>query len=186
MRKKYIWVFSLLLFVANLTLAACQTDQPSPTIASTPAEVVTTEASTLSSPLSSPIVPTTPPEPTPTAPAPAEGQAAIYGTLIVNDGRNTPLIETPLYLTPGIGENKDELPPLLVGVQEGDIRGFTDKQGHFAINNIPPGTYYLIIWAPLSWIPYHKVVGPEQMELILITLEADQTLALGEQIINWP
>jgi len=187
MVKRYFWIINLLLLSASLVLG-CQSEQPdvTPPLA-TETEPTAIPTTISQSPLSTPVSPISQPtqSPTPTAPKLSTGKSVIYGRLLIDDGHQTPLAETALYLTPGIGENGDQLPPLLVGVQEGDVRGFTDAEGGFAIDDIPPGKYYLIIWAPLSWIPLHDVYNG-QIDIILLELQADQILDLGEKAINWP
>jgi hypothetical protein len=168
-------------------LGACQAQPPIvPTEQSTTptveAQATATQISALSSPLNSP-VPT--PQPTPTISKPAAGQAAIRGALSSNITQR-PIGETLFYLTPGLGEQGDLFPPLLAGPQENDIQGYTDKQGWFTLSNVPPGTYYLIIWAPLSWTPLSYIDGASVGEPILLDLQPDQTLDLGEIITRWP
>ena len=186
-KQQILWVL-LMLGVGSFMLGGCQSQQPvMPTKQSATLEVETqstaTQISTLSSPLSSPVSP--PPQPTPTFPKPTTGQAAIRGALFSNITQR-PVAETLFYLTPGLGEQGDQFPPLLAGPQEKDIQGYTDKQGWFTLNDVPPGTYYLIIWAPLSWTPLAQVDGANVGEPIQLDLKPNQTLDLGEMVTRWP
>ena len=78
-------------------------------------------------------------------------------------------------------------PPVLVGplVENADIRGFTDSAGMINVFNIPPGKYYIIVWAPpYNWEPV--VVSPGDPIPLLIELEADENLAIDTFYVSWP
>jgi hypothetical protein len=131
----------------------------------------------------SPISPSPTPTPAPTLARPAPGEAAIQGKLIVT-GTQQPLSETVFYLTPGIGEQGDEPPVALGAIQAQDIQGRTEMDGSFVLTDVPPGNYYMVIWAPLNW---SILPEPDQDETPrLLELEAGQTLNLGEMVIIWP
>ena len=196
MKKRCIWQILLSLSLI-IVMAGCQFEQPGgQEDKSEPAEARPTpvEESVSSSPLSSPIEspslqnsPLEQPTPlaTPTFPRPAANKAAIRGALIVN-ATQSPLPETQFYLVSAIGEQADQLPPILAGPQEGDLWGYTDKQGWFALTDIPPGAYYLAIWAPLNWVVLSEDDGANANTPLLLKLEPEQTLDLGTRIINWP
>jgi len=90
------------------------------------------------------------------------------------------------YLTQAVGNSNSEIPTWLIGpeVEKGDIRGWTDTQGQFALNNIPPGKYYLIVWAPYDWIP--AVKSDNDPSPLLIELSASQRQILGIVYVPWP
>ena len=187
MIKRQIQWLILIFGLGSFILGGCQSQPPIvPTEQSATPEIeaqsTATQISALSSPLTSP-VPS--PQPTPTISKPRAGQAAIRGALSSNITQR-PIAETLFYLTPGLGEQGDLFPPLLAGPQEKDIQGYTDKQGWFTLSNVPPGTYYLIIWAPLSWTPLSYIDGANVGEPIPLDLQPDQTLDLGEMITRWP
>lgn len=140
-----------------------------------------TQPSSFVSPLNSPIAT---PRPTPTFPSPAKDKAAVRGGLM-SLATQRPIAETNVYLTLGVGEQGDQPPHVLAGPQENDIRGFTDERGWFAIDDVPPGTYILIIWAPLHWVVLSTGEGDMATPTSLV-LEAGQVLDLGEMRIWWP
>lgn len=179
------------------TMTSCRSEQlPSPGEKFDQVEVQPApgELSVSSSPLSSPIEPpsvlsspveSSTPQATPTFPSPAAGKAAIRGALIVN-ATQRPLPETQFYLIPGVGEQADQLPPVLAGPQENDLWNYTNKQGWFALTEIPPGSYYLAIWAPLNWVILPEDDGANANTPLLLKLKPGQTLDLGTRIIDWP
>jgi hypothetical protein len=122
----------------------------------------------------------------PEAPIPEEGKASIGGVLYNYLGRGV-LPGTVFYLTPAVEEGGTIRPPVVyVGPREeaGDVRGQSGKQGQLIVNNIPPGKYYLAVWAPYDWI---LVVESETDPTPrLIVLEPDQQANLGIVYISWP
>jgi hypothetical protein len=186
--RAYFWAGLLALTVVvfmggcQLGQRAGQTEQSSvPTIQVQPtATSLPISASPLSSPVDTPTV-----RPTPTIPTPAQGKAVIRGSLI-SSVTQQPIGETLFYLTPGVGENGDRVPPILAGPLEKDIRGLTDKQGGFDLNAIPPGNYFMIIWAPLNWVVLAEITGSNSVTPILLDLQPDQVRDLGEMVISWP
>lgn len=93
---------------------------------------------------------------------------------------------TGIYLTPAVGDNNNEFPTMLVGPQEsrGDIATFSNLEGIFEFNDVEPGNYYLIVWAPLSW---SVVVNSEtDQQPMLIELSANQQLDMGIALVSWP
>jgi len=119
------------------------------------------------------------------APQPASGQASISGALYSPQSSSV-IRDTAFYLAQGIGESNRELPPVLGDpvLQRGDIVGKTDANAQFALNSIPPGNYFLLVWAPYGWRPAE--VGPDNHEPLLIELQPDQRLALGLVYLSWP
>lgn len=118
------------------------------------------------------------PQPPDSAPQPQSGKASISGVIYSPITQHI-IPETAAYLAPGWGELKQDPPIMLVGPREetGDIGFRTDMNGQFFINNIEPGTYYLLVWAPYDWL-----FGQNSAEDITprkITLAPDQMLELG-------
>ncbi len=125
-----------------------------------------------------------PPAPS-TVPAPADGMGSISGTLFSFTTRIV-LRDTMFYLTPAIGPADNEVPPALFGPQEGsdDVVGRTDGQGQFFMDNVPPGSYFLIVEAPMNW-----AVGMQEDDLSMprmITVEAGGKYPLGVVFVPWP
>jgi hypothetical protein len=119
------------------------------------------------------------------APMPESQKASIAGVLYTFAGQG-PIPGTLFYLTPGRGEGQQELPTVLTGPHEedGDIAGTSDDKGWIALNDVPPGSYYLAVWAPYNWI----LATESDVDLTprLISLEADQRLNLEVIYVPWP
>lgn len=94
--------------------------------------------------------------------------------------------DTQFYLTPAKGENQDQVPSALVGPEEanGDLPYATDKDGNFSINNVPPGKYYLVVWAPYTWVVVQKTES--DITPYLLNLEAGQKYPFGVLYAAWP
>jgi hypothetical protein len=92
---------------------------------------------------------------------------------------------TVFYLTLGVGEDKQTIPPILVGPNsEKDIRAASDDKGQFALGDIPPGNYYLVVWAPYTWVLGEVSSGSGNPRLI--ELAPDQSVPLGIVYLSWP
>jgi len=123
------------------------------------------------------VIPTEPP-------APAAGKASLTGILYSYSG-HAPIPETIFYLTPAVGETKQHPPLVFVGPREeqGDIQGISDTEGQIFLNDIPPGNYFLAVWAPYNWIlAAESDTDPTPR---LIVLEPDQREDLGTVYVSW-
>jgi len=126
---------------------------------------------------------------TPNPPAgatdPEPGKGSISGTLY-SPIQKMVVPETQFYLTPGWGVDQREVPPTFVGpqVDKGDIELRSDAQGNFSANNIPPGNYYLAVWAPLTWDIAQ--VSDKDTKPLLLEIKADQKYPLGIVNVSWP
>lgn len=171
--------------VAALIVASCvpapptlapQTAVPAPAHSPLPAPGVA------ESPLASAPVVAAAPQATP-----EPGKAAVQGKL-VSDRGDIPIAGTQFYLKPAgdEGEAGEPWSLILVGPEtaKGDIDSQSGPQGEFFINNVPPGTYYLIVWAPYNWIPVTND-GPDEFPR-RIELKAGEIGDLGELVISWP
>jgi len=116
---------------------------------------------------------------------PSPGAASISGLVYSYTVRRV-LPKTLLYLTPALGENDDSMPSLLIGPVEenGDITSTTDEDGQIYLSHIPPGNYYIILWAPLNWSAVEN--SPTEQKPRLIILEAGDRQALGTLFVSWP
>lgn len=116
-------------------------------------------------------------------PEPGSGKAAISGVLYTFTGKG-PIPGTLFYLTPAGDQSTP--PPALMGIREEnkDVSGQSDTQGRIVLNNIPPGRYYLAVWAPYNWII--AVESDTNPTPRLIVLEPDQRLNLGVIYLSWP
>ncbi|MFC2023749.1 carboxypeptidase-like regulatory domain-containing protein [Chloroflexota bacterium] len=167
------------LLVSAVAVAACSPapsiESPSPAPSLPPDSPLPTPTSDLAvSPLEIP----------PEIPVPQEGKAAVSGLLYTITSK-APIPGTTFYLTPALGEDKRP-PNVLSGAQTeaGDIRGTSDDEGWIALDNVPPGDYYLAVWAPYDWL----IAGNSEVDLTprLITVEAGQQLDLDVLHVEWP
>lgn len=126
-----------------------------------------------------------PPEPPATAPEPEKGKASISGALYSFTSKIR-LPGTQAYLTRASGEQGNQLNPVLTGPQPeiGDITFSTDNKGNFELNNIPPGKYFIIVWAPYSWSVVQK--SETDNSALLFDLVADQPKPVGIVVTSWP
>lgn len=175
----------ILVCCLTLVLAACQSTYPE---VAQPIDTITAQAPETSS-FISPLVFDSPlttgtPYPTPTAPIPLPGRAVVRGG-IISRLTGMPIADTSVYLIRGVGPNRDEMPPVWPGPVEGDVRGRTDMQGWFVFKDVPPGIYYMAIWAPLDYVVVEKQENGVNKPLSL-NVQADQILDLGLMAIYWP
>jgi hypothetical protein len=196
---------TLLLGVIFLTLAACGmnagTTAALETIATpTPLGVVEANAQPTStpsilprtvSPLADQVSPLeTPLSPLPTPvsidlPEPVEGMAVVGGELysIVFD-RVIP--GTAFYFTRAVGENENIPPTAYTGSDrtKGDVPGQSNAEGRFVVDDVPPGNYFLVVWAPYSW-----VIALESSDLQtpkLFVFEEGRKYEFGRLYFDWP
>lgn len=89
------------------------------------------------------------------------------------------------YLTPAVGEDHRQMPTFLIGPHENaeDVRGYTDSNGQFVLDNVPPGNYYLIVWAPYDWVPAET--SRADATPLLLELAPDQKKPLGIVYLGW-
>ena len=79
------------------------------------------------------------------------------------------------------------MPVFLIGPEKsaGDIQGETDEGGRFVLNDIPPGNYYLIVWAPpYNWVPAENSSTDPTPRLI--QLQAGKGEEMGIVYVAWP
>jgi len=119
------------------------------------------------------------------APTPHAGKVSLTGVLYSLSG-HAPIPETIFYLTPALGEAKQDPPSVFVGPREeqGDIQGMSDTQGGVFLDNVPPGNYYLAVWAPYNWIlAVESATNPTPR---LIVLQPNQRENLETVYLAWP
>ncbi len=184
----------LCMFVVAGTVAACSSKVLPPTPMLTESPLPLPAKSSPIPEFQSPIQATQPtvaaPMPTqapsaPIVPIPEVGKAAVSG-ILYNLASSSPIPGTVFYLTPATGEGKKDPPLVFVGPQKekGDIQGMSDAQGRVLLNNIPPGNYYLAVWAPYKWILAVQSATDETPRLIV--LKPDQVADLGDLSLYWP
>jgi hypothetical protein len=174
---------SILLFCSiSLILAACQpartpvptADDPYPAAGKYFGPVATDAEKTLLTPM-----------PPADAPEPEAGMAGLSGALY-SYTINKIIPETMFYLTKAEGDNRDTMPAFLAGPDpaRGDLVEQSDPYGNFQLNDIPPGSYFLVVSAPYNWCPAET--SPDDPAPRLIRLAAGDRLALGIVYVSWP
>jgi hypothetical protein len=125
------------------------------------------------------------PMPPSDAPQPAAGMAALSGALY-SYTINKIIPGTMFYLTKAEGDNRDTMPAFLAGPDpaRGDFIEQSDPYGNFQLNDIPPGSYFLVVSAPYNWCPAET--SPDDPTPRLIRLAAGDRLALGVVYVSWP
>jgi len=116
-------------------------------------------------------------------PVPEPGKASISGVLYTLTGKG-PIPGTVFYLVPVTREGSTYLPLVLTGPRAEDPQGHSDDQGKIILNNIPPGSYYLTVWAPYSWI--FAVQSDVDKSFLVLNLKPNQRLNLGIIYVPWP
>lgn len=131
------------------------------------------------------VTPQAPPTPPKDAPLPQPGKASISGVLYSFTLPHV-LGKTLFYLTPAVGTDRRQMPNILIGPEDkkGDMRGYTDERGQFALDNVTPGNYYLIVGVPYNWIP--AVISETDETPQLIEISPNQRKPLGIVYIPWP
>lgn len=118
-------------------------------------------------------------------PDPVEDGAVVGGELysIVFD---TVIPGTAFYFTPAIGDDADIPPSVYVGsdAEKGDVLSQSDESGRFIIPNIPPGNYFLVVWAPYSWVI--ALEDETSTTPKLFVFETGQQYDLGRLYFDWP
>ena len=118
-------------------------------------------------------------------PVPDDGKAAISGILYSYTIHQV-IPGTAFYLSPAVGPDKQDVSPLLVGpqIENGDIPGRSESNGGVQLNNISPGNYYLVVWAPYSWSVAQ--VSNVDHKPRLLTLQPNQRTFLETIYLSWP
>jgi len=119
------------------------------------------------------------------APFPVPGKASVSGILYsCNISQVIP--ETSFYLVFVPEDSNLEPPAVLFGPRPelGDVRGISDEKGRIMLNDVPPGRYYLAVWAPYNWIL--TVESPTDLTPRVIELEPNQRKVLGIIYVPWP
>ncbi len=116
---------------------------------------------------------------------PESGAASISG-LVYSYTVNRVIPKTLYYLAPAVGENDDIIPSLLIGPEEdnGDIKSETNGLGQIYLKDVPPGNYYIVVWAPYNWSIVEN--SPTEQVPRLIKLKEGDRQVLGNLFVSWP
>lgn len=119
-----------------------------------------------------------------TVPTPAPGKAALTGVLYTITGGGV-IPGTRFYLTPVLDVTNLELPSVLGEPDplKGQIEGMSDIRGYFELTEVPPGNYYIAVWAPYNWL---IVFESDNRTPWVIHVEAGDRRALGCVSLAWP
>jgi hypothetical protein len=113
---------------------------------------------------------------------PEAGLSTLTGKISLRNGLI--LKNTTIYVTPGKGDKHDLPPKILIGpeVIKGDFASHTNQLGEFAINNITPGSYFLVASSTNSW----WIIEDNDQKPINIVLEPNKILDIGEVVVYLP
>ena len=162
-----------------VVMACSRAPQSEGTTPTAPSSVPTLVATGAPKPTDSGLVAASP------TPAVASGRAGLTGYLYTLTGSG-PIPGTVFYLTPARGPTKEDPPRVLVGPSPelGDVRGQSDEQGRFVLTDVPPGNYFLAVWAPYNWVLAHE--SETDLTPRLIVLEPGKWHDLGRIEMVWP
>jgi len=139
------------------------------------------------SPFDSPLVPEAAPAAESELPEPEAGMATLSGQLFNTTGQSV-IPGTAFYLAPAqpAPEAGNDLVLVLKGpdVAAGDVVGKSDDQGNFTLNDVPPGDYYLVVWAPYNWLPIPA--DAEDTMPRVFKIRAGDRLDVGRLELVWP
>ncbi len=166
-----------------LVLSACSQRGETATTNTTsggtePAAKTSTTQGALNSPLTSPL-----PKNARGVPTPAPARAAVAGRIVPDPPTSysiegvTIFFGTRLPLTPG--------PDFLVNMSpQTSPKAVLDKEGYFAIADLPPGEYALVIWSPHNSVMIGEKQQPDKV--MLMKVSAGQQLDLGALVTKMP
>lgn len=123
-----------------------------------------------------------PPNPERTLPNPGSNTAAIGGVLIreVNDNSFLPVVPQALYLGEVLLNSAGEQALISQGTDSPQAQLF--QTGVFVFNNVPPGTYALVIDVGFAQFPIKDENGAE----LLIDVEGGKAYDLGQVMVRLP
>jgi len=101
-------------------------------------------------------------------------------------GTDAPIPGTRFYLAPALGGDDPHPPVMYAGPdpEKGHVPGTTGEAGEIDLREVPPGRYYLAMWAPYDWVL--AVTARDDETPLLISVEAGSCVELGELWFPWP
>ena len=120
----------------------------------------------------------------PEAKKPADGKTSL-SCVLYSYSMNQLIPNTSFYLSPAIGE-ENSFPPIMAGPnpEQGDINGFSDKNAVIILNDIEPGNYYLIVWAPNTW--GFAVNDAKEEKPLMLQLSEGKAHNYDVILVQWP
>jgi hypothetical protein len=118
---------------------------------------------------------------------PEAGMATFSGQLFSTTGQSA-IPGTAFYLLPArpAPQEGEELVLVLNGPDPdaGDVAGTSDADGNFTLTAVPPGEYYLAVWAPYNWLP----VPDDATDTLprVFQVRAGDRLDAGRLELAWP
>jgi len=126
------------------------------------------------------------PSPQPTAtPSLTPGLGCLTGrALTIGTGSAIP--GTRFYLAPALGDKEPRPPVMYAGPdpKQGHVPGTSGDHGEVDLREVPPGRYYLAMWAPYDWVL--AVAARDDETPLLINIESGSCTELGEIWFPWP
>jgi hypothetical protein len=113
-------------------------------------------------------------------PTPGLESGIVVGQLLTPGPGGEPYYST-LYLARTIQTDTEGMPPIIAFSEEEDPVSTQDKTGKFLFVDIPPGTYALALWSPVSST---ILQDPESEDYLLFEVTAGEVTDLG--IISIP
>jgi hypothetical protein len=179
-------IFLLFTMILAASLSACGTEatleaQPIPTHDSSyPPPAATREVSNALDMESYPAPATAVAQPAATGrpveiPKPGEDAGVVTGKLLTPDENGEPYLAT-IYLARTVEADQEGFPPLIAFSEETDPKAVQDSSGQFVVAEVPPGTYALIIWTPVTSIVIEETEGEDYL---LFEVKAGEVTDLG-------
>ena len=119
------------------------------------------------------------------APDTTSDTASISGVLYSYNNRQV-IPQTEFFLIPAVGPEKRDVPPVIVSPESkrGEIISTSGDSGEINLKDIPPGNYYIVIWAPMNWVIAQN--SESDITPRLIELKAGSRIPLGVVYVSWP
>lgn len=108
-------------------------------------------------------------------PTPQAASGVITGQLLTPGPDGEPYLTT-LFLADTIPPDQEGYPPMIGFSEEDSPLAEQDKLGNFLFADVPPGTYALAIWSPISSTIIQE---PDSPDYLLVVVEAGETTDLG-------
>ena len=167
------FLLALLALVACTATATLSSDKSTPVVSKIIIKTVAVQkdATATTSPLQSPL-------PVPVGcPAPSAKRSALTGNLVVLNPRFAPASDGGVYLVPTESDSKTKLKVFEVD-PENSVQATVDAaSGDFALCDVPPGEYFLLVVAQIGTIPMLDTASGMPM---VLTLQAGELFEMGE------